>query len=192
MRLDWIPNAITLARLLSALPLAFLIVTGAHGWALALGLAAGISDAIDGLLAKRYHWQSRLGGLLDPAADKLLLVCTTAALAYTGELPVWFAMLVFGRDLVIVAGAITYNRLIETVSPAPSVWSKLTTFAQILMVLATLVQGEWPGILPQVLMQSWLWLTAAFTVWSGVHYMATWGAKARATWKARHHTGGRS
>jgi cardiolipin synthase len=183
MRPIWIPNAITCTRLAAAPPLAWLILRGYNGSALILGLAAGASDALDGVLARRMGWQTRLGGLLDPAADKLLLMCSTLALAATGTLPVWFAVLVVLRDLTIVAGAVAYHNLVEPLSGEPTRLSKATTFAQIMLVVAALTANVWPSSVPAFL--AWLWLTAALTVASGADYVFTWGGKARRFFRAR-------
>ena len=185
MTWSWLPNAITLLRLVAALPLAWLILHGHHGYALALGMGAGASDALDGALAKRMAWQSRLGGLLDPIADKLMLMCSTLALAVTGPVPVWFAVLVVLRDLVIVSGAITYHNLVEPLSAEPTRLSKATTLAQILLVVFALAGNQWPDAWSPGVFLGWLWLTAAFTVASGVDYVVTWGGKARTVLRAR-------
>ena len=76
--------------------------------ALVLFAVAGFSDALDGFLAKHYHWESRLGSILDPLADKLLLVASFATLTWLGLIPYWLLWLVLGRDVLIVAGALAY------------------------------------------------------------------------------------
>jgi cardiolipin synthase len=183
MRGSWIPNAITLARMAMAAPLAWLILAEAHVAALTLALVAGFSDALDGLLAKRFGWQSRLGGLLDPLADKLMLLACFVALALTEALPAWVTLLVIGRDLVIVAGAVAYHNLVGPLNAAPSAISKLTTVLQIVLVLVVLVDGLAAVALPGWSLAGLIVATAAATVASGVHYVISWTLKARRAWR---------
>jgi cardiolipin synthase len=188
MSLSWIPNAITLLRMLLAPPLAWLILEGRHAEALALAAFAGLSDAADGLLAKRYGWTSRLGGLLDPIADKLMLLACFAALGIGSELPSWLVWLVVGRDAVIVAGALAYHRWVGPLLAAPSSLSKVTTVLQIALVLLVLFDGLHAVALPAWLTAGTILLVAALTLASGLHYVIAWGAKARRTWRDRERT----
>ncbi|HET7843964.1 MAG TPA: CDP-alcohol phosphatidyltransferase family protein [Xanthomonadales bacterium] len=179
MRLSWIPNAITVARLLMSAPLAWAILRDDPRFALALAVVAGTSDALDGLLARRFGWRSRLGGLLDPVADKLMLLACYVSLVAIGGAPAWLVWLVLGRDLVIVAGAVAYHNFIGRLDAEPSRISKLTTFLQIALAVALLAER-----LPSVAMPPWLhaalvWSTAAATLASGLHYVVVWTAKAR-------------
>lgn len=179
MNWSFIPNAITLTRMALAAPLAWLITHGEHEAALAVAVVAGISDGLDGFLAKRYHWESRLGGLLDPAADKLTLFGAVVGLAGAGDLPWWLAGLIIGRDVVIVVGAVAYNSLIEPLKASPTRLSKLTTFAQLVLVSLALVLELRDAWLPSVLLEGWTWICAALTSMSGMDYVVTWSAKAR-------------
>jgi cardiolipin synthase len=185
MRLSWLPNAITLARMLLAPPLAWLILEGHNAAALAVAAIAGLSDAVDGLLAKRFGWQSRLGGLLDPIADKLMLLGCFVALGIAEALPWWLVGLVVARDAVIVSGALAYHRLVGPLTAAPSGLSKVTTAAQIALVLLALVEGLERVALPGWLESGALLLVAALTAASGLHYVLSWGAKARRAWRGR-------
>ena len=101
----WLPNAITIARMVAALPLLALLVSGRYPQAFWLAVIAGSTDALDGWLAKRYQCRSVIGGILDPVADKLLLSVCFYGLWWVGELPGWLTAVVLGRDLVILAGA---------------------------------------------------------------------------------------
>ena len=101
---------------------------------------AGASDALDGFLAKRYGWQSWLGGMLDPIADKLMLIACFVSLGTIGAHPAWLTWLVVGRDVVIVAGAVAYHSFIGRVDAQPTPLSKFTTCIQITYVLAQLMQ----------------------------------------------------
>lgn len=180
-----IPNLITFLRLLLVPPIVVALLTGHYTLALTLFIIAGLSDALDGFLAKTFHWTSRLGGLLDPIADKLLLVSCYLALTWQGLLPVWLTAVVIGRDLVILSGAILYNALIERVEAAPSVISKINTLSQLLLVVAVLFNYG-----AQVLPTGWLDLLVhgvfATTLLSGADYVWTWGWRA---WNKKHGTG---
>jgi cardiolipin synthase (CMP-forming) len=177
MKSAWIPNALTLLRILLVPPLVFAILAGA--WPLALGLVAvaGLSDALDGWLARRYGWQSRLGGLLDPLADKLLLSAIYFAFWWGGHLPAWLFYVIAGRDLVILAGALAWHWLIRPLEPAPSLLGKLTTAMQVGFALALLLHLAGAG-LPAAWLPQFLLFTAMFTLVSGVDYVLRWSLMA--------------
>ena len=172
-----LPNLITGLRIALVWPVFWLISTGEYATALLLAAAAGISDAVDGWLAKRFGWESRLGGLMDPLADKLLLLAGFTALTVIGALPFWLLALVIGRDVVIVFGAIAYHNLIGPFDAQPTRTSKLTTVVQILLVLAELLRLAWLPGLP--LRTPMLVFTAVLTVASGLHYVLIWSLRAR-------------
>lgn len=179
-----LPNAITVARIAACLPLVWLIVTGRHRLALWTALVIGLSDVLDGFLARRFGWQSRLGSLLDPAADKLFLMSAFLALGWIGAMPVWLIVLVLLRDLVIVVGALAYHRLVEPLRGEPSRLGKFCTMAQVLLVLAVLLrQGGLAA--PVVVIEALVAVTALLAVASGAHYVWTWTARARAIWRSR-------
>jgi Phosphatidylglycerophosphate synthase len=119
LKLTDLPNIISVLRLIAVIPVVYLLVVQEFGWALILFVIAGISDGLDGFLAKHYGWQSRLGGLLDPLADKILLVCCFLVLGSQGLIPLWLVLAVIFRDLVIVSGALLYNYLVAEVKAAP-------------------------------------------------------------------------
>lgn len=180
-----VPNAITVLRMFAAIPLAGAIRAGHHDLALAWAFAAGASDALDGILAKRFNWSSELGGRLDPIADKLLLFSATLALVIAGELPLWWFALATTRDLVIVAGALAYHHLIGPLQGRPTLLSKATTALQILLVLAVLAQGIASVVIPDSAMTALLSATAMTTAASGVHYVISWSLKAAREWPNR-------
>ncbi len=146
MTFSWLPNAISLLRIALVAPILLLILQGDFGWALALFVIAGFSDGLDGYLAVRFGWATRLGGLLDPAADKLLITGMFITLAVTQHIPVWLAAIVILRDLVIVGGAMAYNFLVKPVPGEPTRISKLNTALQMLFVLFVLSRAgfDWP------------------------------------------------
>lgn len=172
-----LPNLITGLRIALVWPVFWLISTGEFGVALLLAAVAGISDAVDGWLAKRFGWESRLGGLMDPLADKLLLLAGFTALTVIAALPVWLLAVVIGRDILIVSGAIAYHNLIGPFDAQPSRISKLTTVMQILLVLGELLRLAWLPDMPGLTVL--LVLTAALTVLSGLHYVLIWTLRAR-------------
>jgi cardiolipin synthase (CMP-forming) len=136
-----IPNLITLARILSVPLMVWAIASGAMLIAFMLFLAAGVSDAVDGFLAKRFGMTSELGAYLDPLADKAMIVSIYVALGISGELPRWLVILVVSRDIMIV-GAVMLSWLVGRPIPVrPLLVSKLNTAAQIMLaglVLASL------------------------------------------------------
>ncbi len=97
MSLRWLPNAISLLRIALVIPILLLIINARYGSALALCFVAGFSDGVDGYLAKRFDWRTRVGALLDPIADKLLVAGTFIVLVYTGHIPLWLGVLVIFR-----------------------------------------------------------------------------------------------
>lgn len=174
-----LPNLITALRMLLTVPLAWLIRAGRYDAALAVALVAGFSDAFDGFLAKRFGWQSWIGGILDPLADKLLLTGAFVSLAVAGAIPIWLAALVVGRDLVIVLGATAYHHFVGPIQAQPTRLSKLTTGLQIALVLAVLLHlsrfAEWSPTFIAVLQ----WAVAAATLASELDYVVRWSLKAR-------------
>ena len=178
MKLAWLPNAITVARMVMALPLFWWLTQGRFEPAFWLALVAGASDAVVGALAKRFGWRSRTGALLDPLADKLLLCVGFLGLWLGGAMPGWLVALVFARDLIILSGSLTWWQKIGPFEPEPSLLGKFTTLVQILLVLAVLLQvnGWWP--LPA---QAWPILAAVValaTLVSGLDYVIRYGVRA--------------
>ena len=133
-----IPNIITALRFLLVPPVIILLLQERFTAALIVFGVAGLSDGLDGFLARRFDWRSRLGGIMDPLADKLLVVSSFVTLGWLGLIPAWLVLLVILRDLVIIAGATFYHMRIEQFDAEPSVASKLNTAAQVLLVLAVL------------------------------------------------------
>jgi cardiolipin synthase len=190
MSLRWLPNAITIGRMVLALPLLWALATAQFALASWLAIVAGLSDAVDGWLAKHYRWDSRSGGLLDPLADKLLLGVCFAGLWWTRHLPTWLVALVLARDAVIVAGALTWWRTLGPFTATPTKLSKLNTVLQVVLVVAVLADaafagslpagaGRGAGPLPLVWLQALLLACAALTAASGVDYVVRYGARFR-------------
>lgn len=173
-----IPNLISFLRIFLTIPVVWSLIAQAYGYALLLFAFAGFSDGLDGYLAKKYGWQSRLGGLLDPLADKALLMSSFLVLGVMGLLPVWLVLLVILRDLVIVGGALSYNYSVEELDASPTLISKLNTLLQILLVLSIITDAG-PLALPGWMLLGLIWSTTFTTVASGLDYVWTWSNKAR-------------
>ena len=177
MSLNWLPNAISIMRILLVPPILLLILNGGYGWALLLFWIAGASDGIDGYLANRYDWGTRLGALLDPIADKLLVAGLFITLAYTGHIPVWLAAIVILRDVLIVAGATAYNFLVRPVQGEPTRISKLNTALQLLYLLFVLARAGfgWPDEITLTVLGASILITVVI---SGVDYVWSWSKRA--------------
>ena len=178
MSLRWLPNSISLMRIALVAPILLLILNENFVWALVLFAVAGFSDGVDGYLAKRFDWQTRLGALLDPVADKLLVAGTFITLAYTQDLPVWLAATVILRDVVIVAGAAAYNFLIRPVEGEPTRVSKLNTALEFLLLLFVLSRAGfgWPDQISITVLGAAVLVTVVI---SGVDYVWSWARRAR-------------
>lgn len=164
-----LPNVITFGRL-CAVPLAFwLVIDNRTAVAFFLFVAAGISDAVDGWLARRWGG-NMVGAVLDPVADKALLVTMYVTLAAIHELPNWLAILVVFRDLVIVGGVLVLTVLGQPVAIRPLYVSKLNTTLQILLVALTLLLAGF-GLSAPVAMLTLIWTVAATTLASGAAYV---------------------
>jgi len=180
-----LPNILTIARMLLVAPLVYLLLNGHYVAALVLAVASGISDWLDGALARRFGWQSRFGGMLDPLADKLLMISVYAALAWMGELPAWLFWLVVVRDLVIVTGGLIYHYRIEPFRAEPTRLSKFNTLCQVLLMWAVLMALA--GLaLPEMLIQGLIWLVALTLLATMFQYVLLWGLRARAIVRRRH------
>ena len=178
MSLSWLPNAISLMRIALVAPILILLLDGQYGWALALFCIAGFSDGLDGYLAMRFGWSTRLGGLLDPTADKLLVTGLFITMAVVGLIPAWLAAVVILRDVVIVAGAIAYNFIVEPVPGEPTRISKLNTALQMLFIVFVLSRAgfNWPDKITITLLGASILVTVVI---SGVDYVWSWSRRAR-------------
>ena len=132
---SYLPNVLTLIRLLLVPPVGFYIVQGWFELALALFLFAALSDLVDGWLARRFAWESSLGRVLDPAADKLLLLVALCTLALAEVLPLWAAFALVGRDLILLIAAAIYRYLIGYLAPAPTFFGKSCVAAIMVLIV---------------------------------------------------------
>jgi cardiolipin synthase len=168
-----LPNLISLMRLLLVPLTVWLILSDAYASAFATFLVAGISDGIDGYLARRFDWRTRLGAYLDALADKALLVAVFVTLGLLKLIPAWLVIMVVSRDMLIV-GAVLLSRLMDRpVRVAPLMLSKVNTVAQIaflVVVLGLAAAGELPG----PLVDYGSIPVALLTALSGAAYLRSW------------------
>jgi cardiolipin synthase len=168
-----IPNLICLIRIVLVVPITWYLVRGNYELALLLIMIAGLSDGLDGYLARHYGWTSRVGGLLDPLADKLLFVTVFAALTWNGLVPLWLLLVVIGRDIVIVSGALAYEMLIGPVEPNPSRVGKLNTVMALLYLLFVMTWQifRWPPEISITVAGAGVFVISLV---SGLDYVITW------------------
>lgn len=165
-----LPNLITLLRLCAVPAAVWLIIKGRLDIAFFVFVGAGVSDALDGWLARRWNLRSALGALLDPVADKALLVSVYVTLAMIGVLPDWLAILVVFRDLLIMGGVVVFFLLGQPRPIEPLMISKANTVLQIaLAALALLLAGF--GLSAPLLLEALVWAVAGSTLASGALYV---------------------
>lgn len=173
----WVPNLITLARLLSVPVAVYVILLGYYGVAFWIFLIAGVSDAADGLIAKHYGVSSKVGSFLDPLADKALLMGVYLALGSLDHIPLWLVILIVFRDVLIIGGALLFQTLTHSLKMEPLFISKVNTVAQITLagfVLGRLALGLSDGWLESLL----VYAVATTTLASGAAYVVKWGLRA--------------
>jgi cardiolipin synthase len=162
-------NRLTIIRILMTPGIAALLLYRQTAAALALFLLAGLTDALDGFVARRRGQRTALGMVLDPLADKLLMVSVVLVLTSLKELPRWYMILTLSRDLILVGGALVVHMFVGKRDHPPSYLGKATTAAQIVTVLLAMLDNLVPAVLPLVLPAATI--TATLTVASGVHYV---------------------
>ena len=172
-----LPNLICLLRLALIWPIATSLNGGRYRVALALFIAAAVSDSLDGYLAKRFGWTSALGRFLDPLADKLLLVTVFVASAWLGLIPWWLTAAVVARDVMIGLGALIYRLWFGPLYGRPTLLSKVNTGAQLFYVSLVMLYAalRWP---PGEALVVCAFVTFATTVASGLHYILTFTRRA--------------
>jgi len=177
LRASHIPNLICVLRIVLVAPIVVTLLAHDFRLALLLIFIAGFSDGLDGFLAKTFDWRTRLGGLLDPLADKLLMLALFLTLTYMGLAPVWLAAIVIGRDMIIVAGAVAYNVLVGRVRPDPSMISKANTMCQLLYMLLVIAEQAfgWPLATAVLIGGAGVMFTSVI---SGMDYVLRWSVKA--------------
>lgn len=178
-----VPNLVTVLRILLVGPAAWMLWHDQVWYALALIAAAGVSDAIDGELARRFNWRTRFGAIADPTADKLLVVVVFTVMALKGHLPFWLLAIVITRDVVIVSGALTYRRLFGHLDIEPMVLSKINTGLQvvllILLLLARTDVEPLAAACAAIVAPAGFIVVALVSVVSGAQYVIVWTQRAK-------------
>lgn len=175
--LRFIPNALCIARMLLVVPVAWLLAHEQFKLTLWVFAFAAATDGLDGFLAKRFGWTSELGKILDPLADKILLVGVFVTLALMGWVPLWLAATAVARDVIITFGAIVYRYLYGNPDGRPTWISKLNTLCQIVYLLL-IVAAHAVGRVPQPVVIALGALVLVTTVISGIDYIITYSRKA--------------
>lgn len=172
-RLWTVPNQITLLRL-GFLPFFLILISyEQYRWAVLILVLSGLSDAIDGLLARKLNQRSAIGAYLDPIADKLMLSSSFVILAMEKRIPWWMTIIVLSRDILILTVAVVII-LISGYRPfPPSILGKLTTVSQIALVFLVLVGSAYPNLSISALNLALMYLVSALAIVSGFHYSVT-------------------
>lgn len=166
-----LPNVLTLLRMLLVIPFIWFMSQGRYDHALWTLLVAGVSDGVDGFLARQFNWRSQFGSIADPVADKILLVTAYLALGLTHNLAWWVVGVVVFRDLYIFTGAIAYWFVVGRYQGKPTMLSKLCTFLMILLGLGVLCNLVW-ALIPEPLVLYLSYLVVGLCVVSVGQY--TW------------------
>jgi cardiolipin synthase len=187
-RVSWsprqIPNIISSIRILLVAPIAVALADRQLATTIVLFGVAAVSDAADGFLAKRYGWQSELGAVLDPAADKLLMATVFITLAYMKLVPLWLMTTAVARDAIIVLGALLYRHWFGPLNVRPSMVSKFNTLCQAAFILAVVAREEFsiPPAWVAVVLGALVFVTVAV---SGIDYVLIYGRRALSLAKPR-------
>jgi cardiolipin synthase len=177
VNLRQLPNTISIFRVVLVFPIIYLLLNYQYQQTLVLFVIAGVSDGVDGFLAKHYGWQTWLGGVLDPLADKFLLISCFIALAWMGLLSWWLVALVMVRDVVIIAGATYYYFRVDRIDAQPTFLSKFNTVSQIGLVVVVILSEI--VSLPSWLVTTMIVFVALTTVSSGLDYAVAWSRRAQ-------------
>jgi len=172
-----LPNFLSVLRILLVPPVIYFMLQENYMPALILFVIAGVTDSLDGWLARQFNWQSYLGEILDPLADKLLLVSSYIAFAWLTLLPWWLVVCVILRDVIIVLGGVIYRIFLGNVVINPTYISKLNTLMQIVLIAVMLLSFAWLSIDERII-QLLIWVVLFTTVSSGIMYVFMWGSRA--------------
>lgn len=186
-----LPNLLTFSRLVATPVIGYLILHDYHFWAVSLFAYAGITDLVDGWIARKWNLQSVVGSVIDPMADKALMTVVTLALAIKGLLPIWVATLILGRDVSLAIAAIYYRYAslpvpktlarywdfsLPSAEVHPTQVSKINTMLQLMLIGASTALPVFPfaslgGVAVSDIMTGSQWLVAGTTLWSGLSYL---------------------
>jgi cardiolipin synthase len=177
LSLRQIPNVISSIRIVLVAPIAVALAKHQLVTSIALFGVAALSDALDGFLAKRFGWQTDLGAVLDPAADKLLLATVFVVLAYLRLIPLWLMAAAVARDAIIVGGALLYRVCLGPLDVRPSKLSKFNTLCQAAFILAVVGREEFsvPPAGLVVVLGALVFVTVTV---SGIDYVLIYGRRA--------------
>ncbi|EJP64843.1 hypothetical protein MY5147_006363 [Beauveria neobassiana] len=182
-----LPNILTFSRLLAAPFIGYFVLHDSHAWAAGMLTYAGVTDLLDGWIARRWNRKTVVGTVIDPMADKVLMTVLTVCLAVKGALPVWVASIILGRDVGLGIAAIYYRWIslpppktfarywdfsLPSAEVRPTTISKYNTFLQLALVGVTTAAPLVPLDLSQALMMM-QYVVAATTIWSGASYVYT-------------------
>ncbi|MEE9304174.1 MAG: CDP-alcohol phosphatidyltransferase family protein [Thiotrichaceae bacterium] len=171
--LKHIPNIISIMRIILIVPIIWAVWNGEYNLAFILILIAGVSDAVDGFLARYFSWQSKLGALLDPLADKILLISLFVVFSFKGFIPLWLMYIVVARDVIIFLGAIAYQLVTRKLEIRPLFISKINTALQIVLVLlVALILADIQ--VARGLLDVMIILVVLSTLISGISYIVLW------------------
>lgn len=179
--MKYIPNIISVLRILLVIPTVWFILREEYTRALLLFFVAGASDGLDGFLARRFGWTTRLGGFLDPIGDKLLMTAIYFMLGYKLLLPLWLVALVIGRDVLILGGAVAYRLAFKEIHMSPLLISKINTACQVTLVLVMLFSlSSLPmaTATPAWLLDALIFIVTTTTILSGIAYVVIWSCRA--------------
>jgi len=172
-----LPNLICLVRIALIWPIAATLASGHYALSLTLFLVAAVSDGLDGYLAKRFGWQSALGKVLDPTADKLLLMTVFVEAAWLGLVPWWLTAAAVARDVMIGLGAGVFRLMFGPLRGRPTIASKINTAVQLLFLTIVMLRS-WTGLPSAQLLEAAAVITFCTTCISGLDYIATFTRRA--------------
>lgn len=167
-----IPNMLTMIRIILVPVFVILLMQGSFFYALTVFIIAGVTDGLDGFLARILRQQTVLGSYLDPLADKALIITAFVALSILDIIPGWLAVIVISRDCVILLGVSVLFLMSVSFEIRPAYVSKATTVLQLLTVFLTLMSKCMPGYINHAMIETCFWITAFFTVVSGLNYIS--------------------
>lgn len=171
-----IPNLLTLLRILAAPVLILLLRDNNYELALIIFILAGITDGLDGYIAKRFNFVSELGAHLDPLADKIIIISAYCMLVWLGLIPFWLVTLVIFRDIIIVGGYMVLMYLDGDIPMLPTIMSKLNTVFQISLVISVLLENSVWNFIPGASVVL-LYAVVITTIASGAQYVWVWAIK---------------
>jgi cardiolipin synthase len=177
MKLKYIPNIISIIRLILIIPIVLNLLDGHYQLAFLYFVIAGISDGVDGFLARKFAWSSRIGAIIDPCADKLLILSSYICLTWLQLIPMWLFIAVMARDIWIVLGAIAYHFFIGPYDFGASYISKANTFLQVVLIALLLFNLAFTK-LPHTLFTVLFFIVLVTTVASFIDYTWYWGRRA--------------